>query len=171
MKTSFQEILTRTKEGPIIEEKAFDLSIFNKTQELQKKYHIRYNPETPLDTKGEMADRVYQAGIELFLDIGTYCTTTRRAVKVTEKELFAEINACSMEIELGQGEDCVKMVHRQVESDVEPIVVAGVVVNYVPFDDNVCSSFQVNGILGGATYNIISNHYSSIGIIIYNFLW
>ena len=32
------EILRRSKEGPIIEEKQFDLSIYKKTQALQKKY-------------------------------------------------------------------------------------------------------------------------------------
>ena len=36
MRLPFGEILLRTKEGPFIEEKAFDLSIFKKTQELQK---------------------------------------------------------------------------------------------------------------------------------------
>lgn len=37
MTLSLSEILLRSKEGPIIEEKTFDMSIFMKTQELQKK--------------------------------------------------------------------------------------------------------------------------------------
>ena len=133
MRTPFQEILARTKAGPIIEEKNFDLSLFKKTQELQKKYDIRYNPDKPVETDDDMVDRLYQAGLELFLDIGSYCTTTRRAVKVTESELTDEIRACPSEIELGQGKDRVKMVHRDVESDIEPIVVAGV--QTAPFSD------------------------------------
>jgi methylamine--corrinoid protein Co-methyltransferase len=72
MRLSLWEILLRTKQGPIVEEKQFDLSIFKKVQELQKKYDIRYDPEKPLDVDGDLADRVYQAGIELFLDLGTY---------------------------------------------------------------------------------------------------
>ena len=76
MKTSFHEILLRSKEGPIIEEKEFDLSLFKKTQELQKKYDITYNPDRPVDISGELADRVYRAGMELFLDLGAFCTTT-----------------------------------------------------------------------------------------------
>src|SRR4030065_2417467 len=109
------EILKRSKEGPIIEEKQFDLSIYKKTQALQKKYGIRSDPGQPLDTTGDLADRVYQAGCELFLDIGAYCTTTRRAIKVTEKELGDEIASCPDAIDLGQGPDRVKMVHRSVE--------------------------------------------------------
>ncbi|MCK5551949.1 MAG: monomethylamine:corrinoid methyltransferase [Deltaproteobacteria bacterium] len=133
MRLSLWEILLRTKEGPIVEEKQFDLSIFKKVQELQKKYDIRYDPEKPLDTDGDLADRVYQAGVELFLDLGTYCTTTRRVVKLTERELQAEIASCSDEVEMGQGEDRVRIVHRDVEGDQEPIVIAGI--QTTPFSD------------------------------------
>lgn len=49
MALSMSEILLRSKEGPIIEEKTFDMSIFMKTQELQKKFDIRYDPEKLVD--------------------------------------------------------------------------------------------------------------------------
>jgi len=133
MRLSFWEILLRTKEGPIIEEKQFDLSIFKRAQKLQEKYQIKYDPEKPLDIDGDLADRVYQAGVELFLDIGTYCTTTRRIIKLTEQELQVEMNSCPDELELGQGEDRVKIVHRDVEGDQEPVVVAGI--QTTPFSD------------------------------------
>ncbi len=126
MRLTLSEILLRSKEGPIIEEKQFDLSIFKKTQELKKKYDVRYDPDHPIDVTGSLADRVFQAGRELFLDIGAYCTATRRAIKVTERELDEEIAACPDEIELGQGAECIKMVHRSVEGNEEPVVVAGI---------------------------------------------
>jgi methylamine--corrinoid protein Co-methyltransferase len=109
MRVSFWEILRRSKEGPFIEEKQFDLSIFKKTQELQKKYGIKYDPQKPLDRDGDLSDRVYQAGLELFLDLGTYCPTTKRVIRVTEEELKSEIESCAEVISLGQGEDKVEM--------------------------------------------------------------
>ena len=133
MKVSFWEILRRSKEGPIIEEKQFDLSIFKKTQELQKKYGIKYDPEKPLDLDGDLSDRVYQAGLELFLDLGTYCTTTKRVIRVTEEELKSDMESCPEVVSLGQGEDKVEMRHRDVEGDQEPIVVAGI--QTAPFSD------------------------------------
>ena len=133
MKVSFWEILRRSKEGPIIEEKQFDLSIFKKTQELQKKYGIKYDPEKPLDLDGDLSDRVYQAGLELFLDLGTYCTTTKRVIRVTEEELRSDMESCPEVISLGQGQDKVEMRHRDVEGDQEPIVVAGI--QTAPFSD------------------------------------
>ena len=133
MKIPLPEILLRSKEGPFMEEKQFDMALFKKTQELQKKYHIKYDPDKPLDTEGELADRVYQAGIELFTELGTFCVTTNRVIRVTERELFAAIDACPEEIELGQGNERVKMAHRDVEGDQQVVVVAGI--QTAPFSD------------------------------------
>ena len=161
MRLPLWEILLRTKEGPIIEEKKFDLSIFKKVQELQQKYDIKYDPEKPLDVDGNLADRVYQAGGEFFLDIGTYCTTTRRVIKLTEQELQAEITSCPDALELGQGEDRVKVLHRDVEGDQEPIVVAGI--QTTPFSDEemmfkitkgCAMDYCIDGIWGGVLLKI-----------------
>jgi methylamine--corrinoid protein Co-methyltransferase len=133
MAVPFWEILNRSKEGPIVEEKQYDLALFKKTQEMQKKYGIKYDPAKPVDTEGELADRIYHAGVELFLDLGTYCTTTKRVIKVTEKELGEEIQSRPEAVEMGQGRDRVKMVHRDVEGQQEPIVVAGI--QTAPFSD------------------------------------
>lgn len=145
----------------MVEEKQFDLSIFKKTQALQKKYRIRYDPEMPVDTAGAIADCVYQAGVELFLDIGTYCTTTRRVIKLNEQELADAIAACPAQIQLGQGEDRVKMVHRDVEGHQAPVVVAGI--QTAPFSDEQmmytiykgCAADRcVDGIWGGILLKI-----------------
>jgi methylamine--corrinoid protein Co-methyltransferase len=133
MALPFWEILIRSKAGPIVEEKQYDLALFKKTQELQKKYGIKYDPAKPLDMDGELADRVYHAGVELFLDLGTYCTTTKRVIKVTEKELTEEVQSCPQAVEMGQGQDRVKMIHREVEGEQEPIVIAGI--QTAPFSD------------------------------------
>jgi methylamine---corrinoid protein Co-methyltransferase len=161
MRLSLWEILLRTKEGPIVEEKQFDLSIFRKAQELQKKYNIKYNPEEPLDLNGELADRVYQAGVEFFLDTGTYCTNTHRVIRLTKQELQAEIASCPDELELGEGEDRVKAVHRDVEGNQEPVVVAGI--QTIPFSNEEmmfkilkgCAMDRcINGIWGGILLKI-----------------
>jgi methylamine--corrinoid protein Co-methyltransferase len=161
MRLSLSEILKRSKEGPILEEKQFDLSIFKKTQELQKKFGIKYDPSTPVDVSGDLADRIYQAGRELFLDIGAYCTTTKRAIKLTEKELDDELAACPDRISMGQGDDRIDMVHRTVEGTEEPVVVAGI--QTAPYSDEkmmftiyrLCAEDRcVDGIWGGILLNI-----------------
>jgi methylamine--corrinoid protein Co-methyltransferase len=120
------EILRRSKSGPIIEEKQFDLSIFKKTQELQKKYDIKYNPEEPVDVDGALADRIFQAGFEFYLEIGSYCVNTHRVILLSKQEVLDELDATPSSIVLGQGEDQVTLLHRKVEGTEEPMVVAGI---------------------------------------------
>jgi methylamine--corrinoid protein Co-methyltransferase len=175
MALPFWEILNRSKSGPIVEEKQYDLALFKKTQELQKKYGIKYDPAKPVDVEGGMADRIYAAGTELFLDLGTYCTTTKRVIKVSEGELREEIQSRPETVEMGQGRDRVKMVHREVGGPQEPIVIAGI--QTIPFSDEEmmfkisrgCAMDRcVDGIWGGillkidGTYDVVAGSPSEI---------
>jgi len=162
---SFWEILKRSKMGPMLEEKDFDLLMFKKTQDLQKEYGIKYDPEKPVDIDGVQADRIYQAGVELFLDLGTYCTTTKRIIQVSAEELKSEIEACPAEINLGQGSDRVKMSHRDVEGNQDVIVIAGI--QTAPFSDGemmfkiykgCAMGRSVDGIWGGILLKIEGQH-------------
>lgn len=133
MAVPFWEILNRSKGGPIVEEKQYDLALFKKTQELQKKYGIQYDPAKTVDVEGGMADRVYTAGMELFLDLGAYCATTKRVIQVSEGELKEEVQSRPEAVEMGQGRDRVRMVHREVGGLQEPIVIGGI--QTIPFSD------------------------------------
>ncbi len=175
MAVPFWEILNRSKAGPIVEEKQFDLALFKKTQELQKKFGIRYDPAKPVDVEGDLADRIYAAGVELFLDLGTYCPTTRRVIKLSAEELREEIQSRPEAVEMGQGPDRVKMVHREVEGRQEPVVIAGI--QTAPFSSEEMM-FQitrgcaldrcVDGVWGGillkidGTYDVIAGSPSEI---------
>jgi methylamine--corrinoid protein Co-methyltransferase len=175
LNTSFHEIVARTKQGPLVEEKEFDMSLFRHTQELQKSYDIHYDPDQPLDLDGSMADRLFEAGVELYLRQGTYCSTTHRVIKASREELFAAIQACPEAVELGQGDDTVQMVHREVEDAQEPVVVAGI--QTAPFSDEQmmftiyqgCAGDRcVDGIWGGilltidGTYEVVAGAPSEI---------
>jgi len=133
MRLPFFEILERAKKGPAMEEKEFDMSIFHRTQALQKKFGIKYDPETPLVIDGDLPDRIYQAGRELFLELGAYCPNTRRAIKISEAELDREIAECPTAVDLGAGQDRVKMAHRSVAGNEDVVVVAGL--QTLPFSD------------------------------------
>jgi methylamine--corrinoid protein Co-methyltransferase len=165
MALSFWEIIARSKSGPMVEEKQFDLALFKKTQDLQKRYGIKYDPEKPMDLEGSMADRVYLAGTELFLDLGAYCTTTKRVIKISREELEGELESCPNFVEMGSGPDRVKMVHRDVEGKQEPIVVAGI--QTAPFSSEEmmfkisrgCARDRcVDGIWGGILLKIDGKH-------------
>ncbi|MGI6285059.1 monomethylamine:corrinoid methyltransferase [Neomoorella humiferrea] len=123
---SLWDVLDRARNGEKVLEKDFDMAIFRKVQELNKEYKIKYNPATPIPSDDQMADRLFEAGLRLYLELGSYCTNTGRVIKFTEQEIKEALVAAPSELVLGEGNDAVKMVHRDVEGEQEPIVCAGI---------------------------------------------
>ena len=62
-----------------------------------------------------MADRVWEAGLQLFVEIGAYCQTTERCIRFTKDEVLDILGQVRDEITLGIGKDAVVMRHRGVE--------------------------------------------------------
>jgi methylamine--corrinoid protein Co-methyltransferase len=115
------EIIDRSLEGPFTSENDFGLNIFvPKLREVIKKYEIKFDPENPLSCDDDLADRVFQAGIELFADVGIYCVDTERIIKFTEEEILeslAEAPSCPV---FGEGSDAKALVARKPESNIPP---------------------------------------------------
>ena len=81
------EILQRSYTGPHCDEDDFLPKIFTpKLQQVIEKYGIKYDPKTPVPTDDELSDRVWQAGWELFRDVGLYNTNTHRIIQVSEEK-------------------------------------------------------------------------------------
>ena len=66
------EIFQRSRSGQYMKEVEFDLSLARRTQELVKEYNITFDPNNVCPADDDMADRVFQAGLQLFVDVGAY---------------------------------------------------------------------------------------------------
>lgn len=65
---SFWETMDRAyNKGPLMKVEKFDMEVFKKVTELQKKFNIQFDPQIPVPEDDDLADRVFQAGVELFL--------------------------------------------------------------------------------------------------------
>ena len=82
------ELYRRATTGEICAEKDFDLKRFiPAVRRLVKKYGIAYDPATPVPSDDDLADRLWEAGRRLFLDVGVYCVDTERVIRFDEAEL------------------------------------------------------------------------------------
>ena len=80
----FSEVIQRAMTGPLVPEKEYDLKVFVPgLRKIIKKYDIRYDPETPVPSDDELADRLFQAGLEFYEQVGTYCVDTNRIIHFT----------------------------------------------------------------------------------------
>src|SRR4030066_1615665 len=73
-------IVNRSENGPFMKEPDFERALSKRTAELVKQYELKFNPQTPIPSDDEMADRLYQAGVDLFVELGVFNQTTERRI-------------------------------------------------------------------------------------------
>ena len=100
----FVDICMRTEEGRMMQNMDFYTKVFiPKAGEVVKKYDIKYDPNTPLPSDDALADRVFEAAFEFFLDVGIYVPTTSRNVKFTRNEVEQAMREVQGEVWFGEG--------------------------------------------------------------------
>lgn len=104
----------RATSGPKVDEKEWDFKIIpQKTQELVKEFGIKVDRNTFIPD-ADMADRIYQAGRKLLVDLGIYVIDTRRVIKITDDEVTDGLKHAPKELFLGSGRDMAHMLQRKV---------------------------------------------------------
>lgn len=116
-----QVLLDKTENGPICLEKDFDLKVLTpKLQQVTKEHDIKFDPENPVPSDNSLADDIWKAALELYLDVGTLCTSTSRRILFTEDEITEAIKNHRSQITVGFGRDARTMAHRGVEDQSRP---------------------------------------------------
>lgn len=120
------DIWERAETGPICPTRKFETQIFfRKVQELVNKYGIKYDAESIVPTDDTLIDNVYQAGLELLLDVGVLCTDTERLIKFDEPEVKEALRLVPRELTIGQGKDAVIVAKREIEDKRLPVFMGG----------------------------------------------
>jgi len=109
-------VLQRAENGPLILAKDFDRKILTPNiKRVVKEHDIRYDPENPVPSDDSLAKDVWDAGVDLFLTVGTFCTTTSRRMLFTEDELKEALWNYHDTLEIGGGQDRKVWTARKVE--------------------------------------------------------
>jgi methylamine--corrinoid protein Co-methyltransferase len=152
----YLELLDRAAQGERIEEKEYNMKIFQKTSELVKELDAKYDPEVIVPDDDYLADELFQAGLQLALDVGSYCLDTKRVVKFTEEEIKDRLKEIPERILLGEGKDAREMFVRKPEDKSIPFCHAGV---HSPFTEElqpiIAKSLALLPIDGYGTPNIL----------------
>jgi len=119
------DMTKRALEGPYMEEADFDLKLIKRTKEIVKEHGIRFDPQVIIPTDDTMVDEVFNAGRQLLLELGFYCQTTKRIIKLEEWEINQVIRSLPTAWTLGEGKDSVVMHMRRVEDPTPPVIHAG----------------------------------------------
>jgi methylamine--corrinoid protein Co-methyltransferase len=103
-----------------------------------------------------MIDRVFEAGLELFVEFGAYCQSTERCIRFGRDEVLDILSLVRNHVTLGTGKDAVVMRHRMVEDPTPPIVHSGptgtpATERYHPFILLSCAQEPLVDCLGGGS--------------------
>jgi methylamine--corrinoid protein Co-methyltransferase len=103
---SLLDIAERTQTGEKMEEKSWDMGLFQTITELVKKYQIKFPGEHCfINTDDGLVERAFTAGLECLERLGIYCLTTKRRVPLSPEEIRTAIRDAPREILMGQGRD------------------------------------------------------------------
>jgi hypothetical protein len=92
-------------------------------QEVIRKYGIEYDPDTPIPSDDGLADAVWQAGVEFFLQVGVLCVDTHRILTFEEREVREALYLIPGQYTVGLGKDSRLLRCRDVEDEEPPFVI------------------------------------------------
>jgi methylamine--corrinoid protein Co-methyltransferase len=126
---SIWEVLDRAcNTGQLTAAKDFDLKVFSVASRLANEHGIRYDPETPVSSDDGLADDAWEAGFELFVDVGSYCMNSGRVIRFEESEVRDSLREVRGEAVIGDGAERRVLTLRGVEDKRPPSIVCGGVI-------------------------------------------
>lgn len=129
------EFYDRALSGKRVDEREFDTEVLpKKLKELIKKYDISYNPEETMSQDLDLAQRAFEAAVELITGLGIYCRDTRSLIAVDEGEVRNAIRDAPTSYLIGEGAEAVESYSRGLEDKRRPLIIGGVTGN--PTDED-----------------------------------
>jgi len=115
------EVLDRAETGPFCLEKEYDLKLLRtKLKSVIEEYEIKFDPDSIVPSDDSLADDVWRAGLDLYLDVGTLCTSTHRRILFDENEVKEAMRNHPGRFVVGEGRDSRELSHRQIEDSKKP---------------------------------------------------
>lgn len=119
------DVYERFVKGKKVSESDWDYTILpTKLTELKEKYKLNFGDKFIPEDK-ETINNLFNAGLEMLVETGYYCTDLGRVMKVTEEEVWEGIKKTPTKIILGEGKDIARFYPRRGNSPVKPIIQGG----------------------------------------------
>ena len=155
------EIYERSETGPFMEEKDFiNKRLIPRIQKVVKKYGIKYDPNNPVNSDDGVADRVWEAALEGFLEIGVYNKSTHRVIEFSEEEVKEAFLGLPGEYLFGAGKDARWFRARKVEDSRPPYMLFSPDITYDEKDHlKACIAYLNEPLLDGICAPILEDYF------------
>lgn len=115
----FLNILDKAESGPRVEINEWDqVYIYQTIKELIKKHDIQLDVQDPgVPSDDDLADRVFEAAMDLAVKSGVYCTDTQRQMVFSREELEKVLARVPEEVQIGEGSETRVIKKRMVDQE------------------------------------------------------
>jgi methylamine--corrinoid protein Co-methyltransferase len=120
------DVMEKALNGKPMSETDYQLRVFApKVQEKVREHKIKFDPSNPIPNDSSLADDIFEAGMELLIDVGAYCTTSGRVISYTEAEVKNALRTAPSKVHFGEGRDRKALVNRKVGDKTPPWCLLG----------------------------------------------
>jgi hypothetical protein len=115
------DVCQRAEDAPKLPAESFDLDcVYLTLKRLAKKYDVRYDPRNPVPSDDALADRVFDAAIEFFVDCGVYFQDTQSVIRFSRREVLEAVAAYKGDCRFGEGKEARIFRSRKPDSSARP---------------------------------------------------
>jgi methylamine--corrinoid protein Co-methyltransferase len=122
----YYDFLDRATNGPYMEEQDWDLQqVATRTMQLVEKYDLHWDKDELITSDPSLADRVFEAGLELAKSTGVYHRETKRVIQFSGEEIDSAARNMPDRVVLGEGKERRVLVPRGIEDSRPPLIWSG----------------------------------------------
>ena len=121
------DVLDKAHRGPVCRQFDWDTRVIPQSAAAKaKEFNLvkTCDPNNPVNQDLDLADRYFQAGLEMAIETGMLCTDTERVIRFSREELLAGLEAAPAEFTLGEGAQRVSFKHRALSDPTPPVWVS-----------------------------------------------
>jgi methylamine--corrinoid protein Co-methyltransferase len=120
------DVMDKALNGKPMSETDYQLKLFApKVQEKVREHRIKFDRENPIPQDTSIADEVFEAGLELLLEVGAFCTSSGRTITFTEQEVRESLRQAPSKLYFGEGRDKRTLVARAIGDKTPPWCILG----------------------------------------------
>lgn len=144
-------MLQRAKDGPPMTDQEWGTKVIPEAvRNILKKHDLAgtFNKNQPVNQDLELADRFFEAGLDMAVEVGMFCPDTDSVIKCSREEILQAIKEAPRELILGEGTDKISLRHRQPEDPFPPVFGGPLSIQvseelYIPIATGILQSHQV----------------------------
>jgi methylamine--corrinoid protein Co-methyltransferase len=123
---SLLEVAERAQKGSKMDEKEWNLGMFQTMTELSETYKLSTTHDMPFyDVDNAFTDQLFSAALDFLSTRGVYCVSTRRMITFTEDEIRQACREAPSNITIGADRDIRTLQQRKIEDTRLTNIVAG----------------------------------------------